>query len=203
MENGTSDLYNLFKERAEAVSTRVIRVSGHEGAAAALTQIIREEKVAKIVADPTGMVINCVERMEEESPLKVVRGQAVSDPGNGVSLYFGDLRRHAEDADMGLSEMFAGVAETGSLAGDCTSMGNRLVSTLPPVHVALVPARNIVATPGEAIKMICAGGRPPGYLSFITGPSRTADIERVLTIGVHGPAKLYVILVDETGGGSE
>ncbi|MFZ5652017.1 MAG: LutC/YkgG family protein [Bacillota bacterium] len=191
MEKSEPDLYNFFKERAEAVSARVIKVVGYEGAAGALAQIIREEKAAKIVADPTGMVKKCVERLEGESALK------------GVSMCFDDLRRQSEDADIGLSEMLAAVAETGSLAGDCTSLGSRLVSTLPPVHVALVPAGNIAATPGDAIKMICAGGRPPGYLSFITGPSRTADIERVLTIGVHGPEKLYVILVDETGGGSE
>lgn len=203
MENSTPDLYSFFKERAEAVSARVIRAAGHEGAAGALAQIIHEEKVKKIVADPTGMVTKCVEWLERESVLKVAGGPDDKGAANGVRLYFDDLRRQSEDAGLGLSEMFAAVAETGSLAGDCTSLGNRLVSTLPPVHVALVPADNIVVTPGDAIKIICAGGRPPGYLSFITGPSRTADIERVLTIGVHGPEKLYIIFVDETGGGGQ
>ena len=42
-----------------------------------------------------------------------------------------------------------------------------------------------------------------GYLSFITGPSRTADIERVLTIGVHGPSRFVIIAVDETAGGGD
>lgn len=202
MENGASDLYKLFKERAEAVSSKVIRVAGCQEAAGALASIIQEEKVSKIVAEPTGMVKSCVDRLVGESFLNVVDGPSPSAPDTGVSLYFNDLRKQSEDAGMGLSEMLAGVAETGSLAGDCTSLENRLVSTLPPVHVVLMPAANIVATPGDAIKMICSGGRPPGYLSFITGPSRTADIERVLTIGVHGPAKLYVIILDETGGGN-
>jgi L-lactate dehydrogenase complex protein LldG len=42
---------------------------------------------------------------------------------------------------------------------------------------------------------------PPPYLSFITGPSRTADIERVLTLGVHGPERLVIVCVDDLGGG--
>lgn len=197
MNDGQKDLYQLFRERAEAVSARVIRVAGVSGAAGALADIIKEEKVDKIVADPSGMVEECARILSERG---VVR------PGSGApALFFRDLRRHAGDAGLGVSEMALAVAETGSLAGDCTSMESRLVSTLPPVHVALVPSSGIVATPGEALERFYGGGRAPGYLSFISGPSRTADIERVLTIGAHGPEKLYIILVDlvdQIGGGS-
>ncbi|MFZ5634783.1 MAG: LutC/YkgG family protein [Bacillota bacterium] len=194
------DLYDLFRERAGAVSTRVIRVADYHAAAGALAEIIDREKAGKIVADSSGMVNRCVQILREKSVI-CVNGEGGR---NLPALFFDGLRKNAEDADMGLSEMAVGVAETGSLAGDCTSVESRLVSTLPPIHVVLMPASNIVATPGEAIeKFYSLPGKTPGYLSFITGPSRTADIERVLTIGVHGPEKLYVILVGETGGGCD
>jgi len=190
------DLYALFLERAGAVSAQVVRVAGYSAAALALADIISGEKAAKIVAEPSVMVRKCVDLLREKG---VVSIGAPADPGR-PALFFDGLRLHAEDAGMGVSEMAVAVAETGSLAGDCTSMEARLVSTLPPVHVALVPASGLVATPAEAIELFYSGGRTPGYLSFVTGPSRTADIERVLTIGVHGPEKLFIIMVDEPGG---
>lgn len=197
MEGRQDELHALFRERAEAVSARVVRVAGRSGAAAALAEIIEKEKAIKIVAESSETVKECVRILKEKNVLSVA-----GEGGNPPSVFFHDLRRHSEDACLGLSEMALAVAETGSLAGDCTTLESRLVSTLPPAHVAIVPASNIVATPGEAIEKLCsAAGRPPGYLSFITGPSRTADIERVLTIGVHGPERLYVILVDGEGGG--
>lgn len=199
MEVGYDDLYTLFRERAEGVSARVVRAAGISGAASALAEIIETEKASKIVAESSGMLKECVRILQEKSVLSVA-----GEGGNQPTVFFHDLRRHSEDAGMGLSEMDLGVAETGSLAGDCTSLESRLVSTLPPVHVVLMPASNIVATPGEAIERYYSGsGRAPGYLSFISGPSRTADIERVLTIGVHGPERLYCILVDEEGGGGD
>lgn len=193
MEMGKSELYNLFLERAGLVSARVVRVRGLPGAAAALADIIAGEKPEKIVADPSGMVKECIQIMEEKALLS-------GDGKKGPELYLRDLRRHAENAGMGISQLSLCVAETGSVAGDCTSIESRLVSTLPPVHVALVPASGIVASPAEAIEKFYSGEGDPRYISFITGPSRTADIERVLTIGVHGPEKLYVVLVDEEGG---
>jgi L-lactate dehydrogenase complex protein LldG len=71
----------------------------------------------------------------------------------------------------------------------------RLVSTLPPLHIALVSASAVL--PGLPALIERVDPRESAYLAFITGPSRTADIERVLTIGVHGPARLIIILVDD------
>lgn len=199
MKDIHDELYTLFRERAEAVSARVVRAPGFSGAAAALAEIIEKEKASKIVAESSAMVKECVQILKEKSLLSLAGAD-----GHLPAVFFHDLRRNSEDACMGLSEMTLGVAETGSLAGDCTSLESRLVSTLPPVHVAFMPASGIVATPGEAIERLYSrAGSMPGYLSFISGPSRTADIERVLTIGVHGPEKLYVILVDEEGGGGD
>jgi L-lactate dehydrogenase complex protein LldG len=66
---------------------------------------------------------------------------------------------------------------------------------LPPLHIAFLDARNILPGLEEAIDLI-SGVFNRGYLSLITGPSRTADIERVLTIGVHGPGRFVLIAAE-------
>ena len=73
---------------------------------------------------------------------------------------------------------------------------HRLVSLLPPIHVAFIDGANICAALGEALAAVARKG-PAGMsraITFITGPSRTADIELTLTIGVHGPKELFVIV---------
>ena len=74
----------------------------------------------------------------------------------------------------------------------------RLVSTLPNIHIAIVETGRLVPD----MPAVFANIRPEqtNYISFITGPSRTADIERVLTIGVHGPEKLIIVFVDDAAG---
>ena len=98
------------------------------------------------------------------------------------------------DIDVGISTVQAGIAETGTLVLDSSRERNRLVSLVPPVHIAIVDASTIFQTLGEALAFIHQDGTPSPAVTFITGPSRTADIELTLTIGVHGPQELYVIV---------
>jgi L-lactate dehydrogenase complex protein LldG len=76
-----------------------------------------------------------------------------------------------------------------------------LISLLPPVHIAVVRAANIYPTIGDALRMLHGDGSREisRAITFITGPSRTADIELTLTVGVHGPKELYVIVIEESG----
>jgi L-lactate dehydrogenase complex protein LldG len=71
---------------------------------------------------------------------------------------------------------------------------HRLVSLVPPVHIAIVNASSIVETLGEALALLRKDKEISPAVTFITGPSRTADIELTLAIGVHGPQQLYVIV---------
>ena len=98
--------------------------------------------------------------------------------------------------DVGISTAQAGVAETGTLILDSACERHRLVSLVPPVHIAIINASAIVATLADALTLLQKAEISPA-ITFITGPSRTADIELTLTIGVHGPQELYVI-VDES-----
>ncbi|HEY2408992.1 MAG TPA: LUD domain-containing protein [Polyangiaceae bacterium] len=101
------------------------------------------------------------------------------------------------DAEIGLTAVDFAIAGTGSLALSAAAGRPRGVSLLPTVHVALVRSSQLVARLGEALEAYRARADLPSAIHFITGPSRTSDIENDLTIGVHGPAALTVIVLDE------
>ncbi len=97
-------------------------------------------------------------------------------------------------ADIGFTGARSAVALTGSIVVDAGRAGGRTVSLLPPLHVALVATETIVATPGDLWRSMA--GPMPSNLVQITGPSRSADIELIITLGVHGPRALWVGLVN-------
>jgi L-lactate dehydrogenase complex protein LldG len=79
------------------------------------------------------------------------------------------------------------------------SAGGRALSVLPPHHVVLARETQIVADLPEAFALLKRKYAPnyPSFISFITGPSRTGDIERILVLGAHGPKRLTVLLLEE------
>jgi len=91
-----------------------------------------------------------------------------------------------------VEEVFGAVAETGTLV--CSSEGGRAVQAglLPSHHVAIVRRERIFDTLDDLFAAV--GGAPPTNLTLVTGPSRTADIELTLTIGVHGPERIDIIV---------
>lgn len=99
--------------------------------------------------------------------------------------------------DVGISRAQAAIAETGTLVLDSACERHRLVSLVPPIHIAIVSASTICQTLSEALTLLRKDREISPAVTFITGPSRTADIELTLAIGVHGPRELYVI-VDES-----
>ncbi|MCM3869299.1 MAG: lactate utilization protein [Pyrinomonadaceae bacterium] len=98
------------------------------------------------------------------------------------------------DYDVGISTAQAAIAETGTLMIDSEAERHRLVSLVPPAHIAIVDAANIRLTLGETLATASQGPELSPTITFITGPSRTADIELTLAIGVHGPQELYVVV---------
>jgi len=108
-------------------------------------------------------------------------------------------RHAAAGAVLGLTGANFAIADTGTLVLESTAEDIRLASTLPEVHVVLADSRKIVADGLAAVPWLRQLHReqPRNYLAYISGPSRTADIERVLTIGVHGPRQLHILLLDD------
>jgi len=116
----------------------------------------------------------------------------------GIELIDGDFRRRAAEADLGITGANFALAETGTLVLESTPEPIRLASTLPERHAVILDPRKILADLEAATPWLrrFAATLPRHYLAYITGPSRTADIERVLTIGVHGPKELFIFLVE-------
>lgn len=101
-------------------------------------------------------------------------------------------------ADAGITTAQWGIAETGTLVLVSNHERHRLASLLPPLHVALLPASRLLGTLDAAFAALRpADGRPVARtITFVTGPSRTADIELELVVGVHGPKALHVVLFE-------
>ena len=103
---------------------------------------------------------------------------------------------HALEAcDAGISECDALIAQTGSVLVTNRSAGGRALSVLPPHHVVLARREQLVADLPAAFELLQKKyeANYPSMISFITGPSRTGDIERILVLGAHGPKKLTII----------
>jgi L-lactate dehydrogenase complex protein LldG len=97
-------------------------------------------------------------------------------------------------ADVGVTGCHGAIAETGSLALISKPGCTRTASLLPPLHVALVEPRTLFFAMDEFFAAHAGDIAAASNLTFVTGPSRTADIELSLTIGVHGPARVAVIV---------
>ena len=112
------------------------------------------------------------------------------------------LRQKFIDATVGISGANMAIAETGTIVL-VTNEGNAdLTTTLPPVHIALFGLDKLVATLDDAVAVLRmlprsgTGQRMTSYVNWITGPSRSADIEQSLTIGVHGPREMHCVILD-------
>jgi len=105
------------------------------------------------------------------------------------------FRAAAAAADIGLSTAELGIAATGSLFFSSDPSRPRAVSLLPRSHVAILDARALVPDLAAALAALAQRGLPPSSALFVSGPSRTSDIENDLTLGVHGPAAVTVFLL--------
>jgi L-lactate dehydrogenase complex protein LldG len=101
-------------------------------------------------------------------------------------------------AGIGITAVDYALADTGTLVLITGAGRARSVSLLPPVHVAILKPEQIIAGLDELIPRLntSAGRDLASAVTFITGPSRTADIELTLVVGVHGPQELHVVLLD-------
>jgi L-lactate dehydrogenase complex protein LldG len=183
----TETMYEQFKTRAEGVGAEVHRFKDKEEALAFILPLLGKEGVAD-APGAYAVWADCpfLNGMDPK-PLKEVAG-----------LRFAVSRELAADARIGITQAEWALADTGTLVQDQTAVEQRLASSLTDIHIAVVPTNSIL--PDKIALLARINPRTSRYIAFITGPSRTADIERVLTIGVHGPERLIIVCVDEMGG---
>jgi L-lactate utilization protein LutC len=172
---------DLFRLNLEAVNGHCVIAQGDTDIARALTQIIADLQKTNLRAQRIAISDNpLVERLMYLTDLEI---EALTVAPNDIFSY-----------DVGISTAQAAIAETGTLVLDSADERHRLVSLIPPVHIAIVDASRICETLGEALALLRQDKELSRAVTFVTGPSRTADIELTLTVGVHGPQELYVIV---------
>lgn len=114
-----------------------------------------------------------------------------------------ELRKYFLEAGVGISGANIAIAETGTIVIVSNEGNARLVTSLPPVHICILTPEKIVETIEEAstilkvLPKISTGQNITTYVSFITGPSRTADIEKEIVLGAHGPEELHIVIIDD------
>jgi L-lactate utilization protein LutC len=106
-----------------------------------------------------------------------------------------ELRAICATADFGISSATYALADTGSLVMIASPEEARLISLLPPVHIALLPREKILTGLDELFTLVANPAELASSMVLITGPSRTADIEQILVRGVHGPGQVHVVIV--------
>ena len=112
------------------------------------------------------------------------------------------VRRRIAQSDLGITGADYAIAETGSVIILPRRGLSRLVSVVPPVHLAIVRPQDLIATLDDLfilrrLEYHTNGGDMGSYLNFITGPSRTADIEQTIVVGVHGPRAVHLVLLEQ------
>ena len=116
-------------------------------------------------------------------------------PVIGDRLYNEDLSK----ADVSITGCECLVARTGSIVLSSAQTEGRTASVYAPIHVCIAFTSQVVYDIGDAFQQIRQerGDRFPSVVSFATGPSRTADIEKTLVVGVHGPKAVYLLLIED------
>ena len=177
-------IISTLKEKAAAVQVVVTEIQDLKEAFAYAIDLTRKQGGAALAAPG----------WDEASLTALGEGCAQA----GVELLVDNLRDHIAAMHTGLTRADWGIAETGTLVLDSNSEDLRLATMLSEAHVAVLPTSRVLPTAGDLEgEMKRLMQTPPRYLAFITGASRTADIERVLTLGVHGPLELHLLLLKD------
>ena len=169
---------DLFVGMAEEVQATVARVKSPAAVPEAVARYLAAENLpADLVLAPDPSLDDIL--WDSRPLLRIRRGRA--EAGDTVSL----------------TPCFAAIAETGTLMLISGAETPTTLNFLPDTHIVLVYADQVVATYEDGWDRLRTNGRMPRAVNFITGPSRTGDIEQRIELGAHGPRRLHIVLVDD------
>lgn len=133
---------------------------------------------------------------EHELPARAVCWPALASVNWASAGLDVEARTARGDDLVGITGAYCGVAETGTLALLSGPDTPGSVSLLPETHIAVLPCERVVAAMEDVWALLRAEhGAMPRAVNFISGPSRTADIEQTVTLGAHGPSRVHIVLV--------
>ncbi len=171
-----------FAERLQAVDGHVTTVQSPTAAARAVKTILKDGGAERVAVD----ACDTLRALDLPKALG----------SNKIEWILGSAdKNELATCDAGITSADFAIADTGTLAFLSGKGLSRSVSLLPPLHIAIVPINALVEDLDTVLAQVLDAGEMPSCLTLVTGPSRTADIEQVLTIGVHGPCALHVILL--------
>jgi L-lactate dehydrogenase complex protein LldG len=173
----------LFRERSIELKTDLHIVDSLEAAATTMS-VLRDRHSWTAAAAHRHLLID---KLTESIGIETVIVEDRPEPKN------------LERCSVGITGCDALIAQTGSILVTSRSAGGRSLSVLPPHHVVLATPDQLLPDLPAAFELLRSKYRDryPSFAGFITGPSRTGDIERILVLGAHGPRNLTIILVGQ------
>jgi L-lactate dehydrogenase complex protein LldG len=176
------DLPGSFAAMATRVGMNVHRLGGLDELVPLLAAMVEERAVTQAVVSADSLAHAVGEMVE-------VFGVQVAPATVEV----------AADAQLGITGAAIGIAATGSLVLASGPSGGRTASLLPRNHLCVLHEHQLVATTRDAVQWVAADDDSSNVV-FVTGPSRSADIEQLLVTGVHGPTTVDIVLLREQAG---
>lgn len=187
-------LIDLLKEKLTLVGCRVFEAQGRKAVRGILTDLFHQEGISRILASEDEVITSL--NLRDWAGEQGFELKSLSD--------FETPRDYKEavflEAEAGLTGVDFAAASTGSLVLAAGPRQARLVSLAPISHFAIVPLSRVVPDHQSVVERIFGQGERPSQVFWITGPSRTGDIEAIINLGMHGPKNVFVILLDDSTG---
>ena len=171
------DLLSCFRQELEAISGQCVVCNGEEDMYQQLAALIEKKGL----------------------PFVFSRDAIISEKLRTAGIAVEEREEAFKQLSAGITPCELLIARTGSIVVNTAGSSGRQMHVFPPVHIVIAKASQIVAFPGDALEAMHRkyNENLPSAITIITGPSRTADIEKTLVLGAHGPKEL-IIFVDKS-----
>ena len=184
-------LINKFVEEANAVKAETHLASDDEVALQTIIQLLNDQTNNKYMSwDDSCLPIKNLEQRLDSADYLRYQSTVPRDTTKRTRAHI-----KLAEVSVGITGCNAALADTGSIVLESKPGQGRLSSLLPAIHIALLTTDQIYPTMESYIKAQPEAGYRSSNLIIVTGPSRTADITQTLTLGVHGPGTLHIIIV--------
>lgn len=190
-----TETIQLLREKAEAVQTNVVEITSLEEAVEYCTKLCAEREPAKMLipgATHEQKVIAAPALPEDMFASLIKSGEE-----KGIKVIKEGMRDHLAGIEIGFTIADGGIAATGTVIQSSNSEEVRIATMVSEAHVVVLPKSKVFADSYDAEELLENLMSTTAYTAFITGPSRTADIERTLALGAHGPLELHMLLLED------